>query len=98
MDGIKILAFDTGGTILDWHCGISVALAECGGRRGVTHDCRQRRRHDRLIERGEQHHQHQRAEDGADGLVCGRGRRGVGRLGIGHKKLQDCCRRATRRP
>jgi 2-haloacid dehalogenase len=38
MDGIKILAFDTGGTILDWHGGISVALAECGGRRGVSHD------------------------------------------------------------
>jgi 2-haloacid dehalogenase len=38
MDGIKILAFDTGGTILDWHSGISAALAECGARRGVGHD------------------------------------------------------------
>ena len=38
MDGIKILAFDTGGTILDWHSGISAALAECGARRGVSHD------------------------------------------------------------
>jgi 2-haloacid dehalogenase len=36
--GVKVLAFDTGGTILDWHSGISAALAETGGRRGVTHD------------------------------------------------------------
>jgi 2-haloacid dehalogenase len=35
---IKVLAFDTGGTILDWHSGISAALAECGKRRGVAHD------------------------------------------------------------
>ena len=38
MNGIKILAFDTGGTILDWHSGIVDALSECGTRRGVTHD------------------------------------------------------------
>jgi len=38
MDGIKVLAFDTGGTILDWHSGISAALGECGARRGVSHD------------------------------------------------------------
>ena len=38
MDGVKILAFDTGGTILDWHGGLSVALAEAGERRSVTHD------------------------------------------------------------
>jgi 2-haloacid dehalogenase len=38
MDDLKILAFDTGGTILDWHSGISAALAECGKRRGVEHD------------------------------------------------------------
>jgi 2-haloacid dehalogenase len=38
MEGIKILAFDTGGTILDWHSGIATALAECGARRGVAHD------------------------------------------------------------
>jgi 2-haloacid dehalogenase len=38
MDGLKIVAFDTGGTILDWHGGIAGALAECGGLRGVTHD------------------------------------------------------------
>lgn len=35
---VKILAFDTGGTILDWHSGISAALSECGTRRGVAHD------------------------------------------------------------
>src|ERR1700722_1428965 len=38
MDAIKVLAFDTGGTILDWHGGIAGALAECGERRGVSHD------------------------------------------------------------
>ena len=38
MSDIKILAFDTGGTILDWHGGISTALADCGSRRGVSHD------------------------------------------------------------
>ena len=35
---IKVLAFDTGGTILDWHSGISAALAEAGQRHGVVHD------------------------------------------------------------
>jgi 2-haloacid dehalogenase len=38
MQGIKVLAFDTGGTILDWHGGLVSALAECGGRRGAEHD------------------------------------------------------------
>src|SRR5215470_16270464 len=38
MTDIKILAFDTGGTILDWHSGISAALGDCGQRRGVAHD------------------------------------------------------------
>jgi 2-haloacid dehalogenase len=38
MDSIKILAFDTGGTILDWHGGISAALTQCGDRRGVAYD------------------------------------------------------------
>jgi hypothetical protein len=36
MDGIKVLAFDTGGTILDWHSGIVQLLAETGARRGVA--------------------------------------------------------------
>jgi 2-haloacid dehalogenase len=40
MDNVKILSFDTGGTILDWHSGISAALAEAGKRRGVEHDWR----------------------------------------------------------
>jgi 2-haloacid dehalogenase len=35
---VKILAFDTGGTILDWHSGIRAALVETGQRRGVAHD------------------------------------------------------------
>jgi 2-haloacid dehalogenase len=38
MNRIEVLAFDTGGTILDWHSGITGALAECGKRRGVEHD------------------------------------------------------------
>jgi 2-haloacid dehalogenase len=38
MDAIKALAFDTGGTILDWHGGITAALAEYGGRRHVSRD------------------------------------------------------------
>jgi len=40
MHEIKVLAFDTGGTILDWHGGIAAALAECGARRGVERDWR----------------------------------------------------------
>jgi 2-haloacid dehalogenase len=36
MRGIKVLAFDTGGTILDWHSGLVAALDECGARRGVV--------------------------------------------------------------
>jgi 2-haloacid dehalogenase len=38
INGIKVLAFDTGGTILDWHSGIAAALAECGARHGVLQD------------------------------------------------------------
>ncbi len=36
--GIKALTFDTGGTILDWHRGISAALSEAGVRRGINAD------------------------------------------------------------
>ncbi len=36
--GIKVLAFDTGGTILDWHSGIVRVLAETGAARGVERD------------------------------------------------------------
>ena len=38
MQGIKALTFDTGGTILDWHTGISGALAAAGGRHGLARD------------------------------------------------------------
>ena len=38
MREVKVLAFDTGGTILDWHAGLLAALAECGARRGVERD------------------------------------------------------------
>jgi 2-haloacid dehalogenase len=38
MEAIKVLAFDTGGTILDWHSGLVAALAECGARCGVERD------------------------------------------------------------
>jgi 2-haloacid dehalogenase len=38
MDGLKVLAFDTGGTILDWHGGITAALAERGHKRGIGQD------------------------------------------------------------
>ncbi len=35
---IRALAFDTGGTVLDWHGGLSRAMAEAGNRRGVDAD------------------------------------------------------------
>ena len=35
---IKALAFDTGGTILDWHRGISTAFAAAGAARGLKAD------------------------------------------------------------
>lgn len=38
MSDVKVLAFDTGGTILDWHGGLVAAFAECGARRGVALD------------------------------------------------------------
>jgi 2-haloacid dehalogenase len=38
MQDIGVLAFDTGGTILDWHAGIVAALADCGTRRGIAHE------------------------------------------------------------
>jgi 2-haloacid dehalogenase len=34
----KALAFDTGGTVLDWHGGVSAALAAVGARRGIDGD------------------------------------------------------------
>ncbi len=38
LPGVKALAFDTGGTVLDWHSGIRAALAEAGARHGVERD------------------------------------------------------------
>jgi 2-haloacid dehalogenase len=38
LSGIKALTFDTGGTILDWHRGVSRAFADAGARRGVSAD------------------------------------------------------------
>src|SRR5262249_38648476 len=35
---VKALAFDTGGTVLNWHSGIRSALAESGARHGLTRD------------------------------------------------------------
>jgi 2-haloacid dehalogenase len=34
----KALAFDTGGTVLDWHSGVSAALAAVGARRSIDGD------------------------------------------------------------
>jgi 2-haloacid dehalogenase len=36
--GIKALAFDTGGTVLDWHAGIRTALTAAGARHGLVRD------------------------------------------------------------
>ena len=38
MLGIRALTFDTGGTILDWHTGISRPLAKVGVRHGLERD------------------------------------------------------------
>ena len=38
MDEVKILSFDTGGTILDWHGGLVAGFAECGSRHGIARD------------------------------------------------------------
>ena len=38
MQDVEAIAFDTGGTVLDWHRGIRAALAEAGERRGLARD------------------------------------------------------------
>src|SRR5215472_11448685 len=38
MSGTNVLAFDTGGTILDWHSGLVAVLTECGEQRGIERD------------------------------------------------------------
>jgi 2-haloacid dehalogenase len=35
---IKVIAFDTGGTVLDWHSGLSAAMAEWGTIHGIERD------------------------------------------------------------
>jgi 2-haloacid dehalogenase len=38
MKDIKVIAFDTGGTVLDWHPALTAAMAEWGAAHGVEHD------------------------------------------------------------
>ncbi len=38
ISGIRALTFDVGGTVLDWHRGLSQALADAGARRGLDAD------------------------------------------------------------
>jgi 2-haloacid dehalogenase len=38
LQGIKALAFDVGGTVVDWHTGISRQLAACGKEKGIEAD------------------------------------------------------------
>ena len=38
MEDIKVIAFDTGGTVLDWHSGLTAAMAEWGAAHGFEHD------------------------------------------------------------
>lgn len=38
LSDVKAIAFDTGGTVLDWHRGLCAAMAEWGGVRGVEQD------------------------------------------------------------
>ena len=38
MQQIKVLAFDTGGTVLDWHAGLTAAMAAWGTAHGIERD------------------------------------------------------------
>ena len=38
MKQIKVLAFDTGGTVLDWHTGLASAMAAWGVAHGIERD------------------------------------------------------------
>jgi 2-haloacid dehalogenase len=38
MKDIKVLAFDTGGTVLDWHSGLTAAMAAWGAAHGIARD------------------------------------------------------------
>jgi 2-haloacid dehalogenase len=38
MEPIKVVAFDTGGTVLDWHAGLTAAMTAWGAAQGIEHD------------------------------------------------------------
>jgi 2-haloacid dehalogenase len=38
MNQIKVLAFDSGGTVLDWHAGLTAAMAAWGTEHGIERD------------------------------------------------------------
>ena len=38
MEHIKVIAFDTGGTVLDWHAGLTAAMATWGAQHGIERD------------------------------------------------------------
>lgn len=38
LSDVKAPAFDTGGTVLDWHFGAATALAQVGKRHGIERD------------------------------------------------------------
>jgi 2-haloacid dehalogenase len=38
MEQMKVLAFDTGGTVLDWHAGLTAAMAAWGAAHGIERD------------------------------------------------------------
>jgi 2-haloacid dehalogenase len=38
MKGVKVLAFDTGGTVLDWHSGLTAAMTAWGTAHGIERD------------------------------------------------------------
>jgi 2-haloacid dehalogenase len=38
MKDVRVLAFDTGGTVLDWHTGLTAAMAAWGTAHGLEHD------------------------------------------------------------
>jgi hypothetical protein len=35
MEDVKVLAFDTGGTVLDWHAGLTASMAAWGAVHGI---------------------------------------------------------------
>ena len=72
LENIKALTFDTGGTILDWHHGLSRAFATAGARRGLQADLPDRNAHaDPELRRRVRHNQKRRCigyrRDAADG-------------------------------